>query len=403
KTLEINQFFPEIGEKHLMLNAIQMHQEDVKKDRILLTINDITQWKKAVEDLEESRERLHLLVQNSFDIITIFSPDGTIKYLSPSVQQVLGYDPDKDASLNFLTGPMVHPDDLNEKDRLIQMCLEKPHRDIRGELRLKHKDDTYHIMDVIMTNLMGDKRIQGIIANYRDITERRKLEQQKDEFIGIASHELRTPLTSIKAYTEILQEQFQERNDIDSKNMAEKMDRQVDRLTRLISDLLDVTKITGGQLMLHDDEFDLNELVREIVEEIQVVTKQHKIEMKLQPSVQLHGDRGRTGQVLTNLLSNAIKYSPEQKHVLVSTDTSARDHATICVQDFGIGMPANMEQKVFERFFRINGVTGNSFPGMGLGLYIAAEIVKRQKGKIWVESNEGEGSVFCFSLPLTGD
>ena len=132
---------------------------------------------------------------------------------------------------------------------------------------------------------------------------------------------------------------------------------------------------------------------------MQRTTKMHEIITKLDRPVQLWGDRYRTGQVLTNLLSNAIKYSPHAKKIMVTSKLTG-DAITICVQDFGIGIKKDHLDKVFDRFFRVSEAKLNTFPGLGLGLYIAAEIVKRQGGTIDVKSIEAQGATFCFSLPL---
>ncbi|GER91876.1 hypothetical protein KDW_60380 [Dictyobacter vulcani] len=143
-----------------------------------------------------------------------------------------------------------------------------------------------------------------------EITDRKKLEQQKDEFIGVASHELKTPLTSLKAYAQILERRFQQSGDMRSFVLLQKMDVQLNKLTSLVEELLDVTKIENGQLRLNYSSFDANTFINDVVEETQRVTTRHHIVQELAPSVTLQADRDRIGQVLTNLLTNAIKYSP---------------------------------------------------------------------------------------------
>ena len=125
----------------------------------------------------------------------------------------------------------------------------------------------------------------------------------------------------------------------------------------------------------------------------------NKIILKFGEEAELYGDRYRVGQVITNLLSNAIKYTPGAKEVIVTSKTE-EDKVTVCVEDFGLGITENLVDKVFDKFFRVTEPLLNTFPGLGLGLYIAAEIVKRQGGTMSVESTEGKGSIFCFSLPL---
>ena len=177
------------------------------------------------------------------------------------------------------------------------------------------------------------------------------------------------------------------------------MNLQVDRLTTLIVDLLDFNRIEGNQLKFREEHYDLNELVTELTEELQRTTQQHNIITRLDRSVNMKGDRYRTGQVLSNLLNNAIKYSPKGKEVIVTT-TVDNSHITIAIQDFGVCIEKEYLNKIFERFFRVAEPVINTFSGLGLGLYIAAEIVRRQHGKIWVTSKKGKGSTFYVSLPI---
>jgi signal transduction histidine kinase len=177
------------------------------------------------------------------------------------------------------------------------------------------------------------------------------------------------------------------------------MEAQVDRLNVLIVDLLDFTRIEGGKLKFREENYNMNELITEVAEEMQRASKTHKIILELGEEAALYGDRYRVGQVITNLLSNAIKYSPGAERVIVSSKTD-ESTVTICVEDFGIGINEKLVEKVFDKFFRVTEPLLNTFPGLGLGLYIAAEIVKRQGGSMTVTSTEGKGSTFCFVLPL---
>ncbi len=231
----------------------------------------------------------------------------------------------------------------------------------------------------------------------REMSERKKADELKDEFIGIASHELKTPITSLKAHVQVLHHQLMKKEDVKSAEQAAKMDAQLDRLTSLISDLLDVTKIEGGKLQLHQAYFDFNELITEVIEETQRTTKTHEIIKKLDKTCTVYADRERIGQVITNLINNAIKYSPKADSIIVKTVTT-KSNVTLCVQDFGVGIPKRKQSKVFERFYQVDESTKESGAGLGLGLYISSEIITRQGGKIWVESLPGEGSTFCFSL-----
>ncbi|HEY2349321.1 MAG TPA: PAS domain-containing sensor histidine kinase [Puia sp.] len=238
-------------------------------------------------------------------------------------------------------------------------------------------------------------RLVGVMY---DITNRKKLEQQKEEFIGIASHELKTPLTSIKAYAEVLEEILTEKKDGTSIGLISKLNAQVGRLEDLIKDLLDTTKISEGLLPIKPKLFDLRKLITDLVEEFRVISPKHHLKTMLQNDATVYGDPDLITQVMTNLISNAMKYSPKGGDVIITAERLPNG-MKVSIQDFGIGIPESLKTKIFERFFRVSTSGVHSFPGMGLGLYIAAGIIHRHNGTISVESEEGKGSTFYFILP----
>lgn len=244
----------------------------------------------------------------------------------------------------------------------------------------------------------SDGAVELVAGSTRDITHFKRLEQQKDEFIAVASHELRTPVTSIKAYAQILERRFTKESNPQAAELVAKMDMQIDRLARLVDDLLDVTKIDAGKLQLHNEWFEVGGLVVEIVEQMQMTTTRHQVHVNATSSVKLFADRDRVGQVVINLLSNAIKYSPAADSIVVDLSVREAD-VVISVKDFGVGLSPESRERVFERFYRVADST-SGISGLGLGLFISAEIVGRLGGRIWVEPNRGPGSTFCLSLPL---
>ena len=176
--------------------------------------------------------------------------------------------------------------------------------------------------------------------------------------------------------------------------------RSLNKLTLLIRDLLNVTRIELGRLDFQEDLFDLNEVVKETVEQMQVITRKHRIQIEGHVIQTVRGDKDRIGQVLTNLLTNAIKYSPKADSIIVRL-TSNDESAVVSVQDFGIGIEQEHLQAIFERFYRVSDPDEKTFPGLGIGLYISHEIIKRHGGTLAVESEKGRGSVFSFILPYS--
>lgn len=236
------------------------------------------------------------------------------------------------------------------------------------------------------------------ITEIREAEIQKQLSQQKDEFISIASHELKTPLTSLKAYVQLIDKTLSS----DSASMAGKYVAKAmeftGKLEALISDLLDVSKIEAGKLQFNMQEFEIDQLVQDCIEMTRHSAPDYQITLHGSSGATMKADRQRIEQVLLNYLSNAVKYSPKNKQIEVYIHLKDKQ-VEVAVQDFGIGIPAPKQNRIFERFFRVQNKNHN-FQGLGIGLYISAEIVKRHKGKVWVKSEEGKGSTFSFSLPV---
>lgn len=241
--------------------------------------------------------------------------------------------------------------------------------------------------------------IAADLSLQKEAQEQKIVMEKKDEFITIASHELKTPVTSIKGYVQLLKYNFEKDGNEMAANLLTKVDSQINKLTTLISDLLDVKKIENGQLQYKEEEFDFNELVTEVIEEISQVFKRHTIIQQLCETKTVVGDRNKIGQVITNFIDNACKYSPINSEILISTEIVGNS-VKLSVKDHGIGIPASEQGKIFDRFFRVSGEKENTYAGLGLGLYISSEFIKRHKGTIGVESEIGDGSTFNFTIPI---
>jgi len=232
-----------------------------------------------------------------------------------------------------------------------------------------------------------------------DITERKELDKRKDEFISMASHELKTPVTSLKGFLNLLQRSLTVQGDEKALHYLTRMNTQVNRLTNLINDLLDLSKMHTGKLAYREELFAMDALVQEIMENVQETTQTHRLLLEGQTQAEVLGDRDRIGQVLINFLNNAIKYSPQADIVRVRV-AKEQNKVLVSVQDFGIGIAQEHQQKIFERFYQVSDSEEKTYPGLGIGLYISFDIIKRHGGQVWVESQKGKGSTFHFALPL---
>jgi signal transduction histidine kinase len=230
----------------------------------------------------------------------------------------------------------------------------------------------------------------------------RELDRLKDEFLSLVSHELRTPLTSIRGYLDlVLDEEAGELNP-EQQRFLRAVERNSGRLLRLVGDLLFVAQADAGRLTLERAEVDVSALAADCVEGARPAADQKSIVLELATTQvpALVGDRGRLAQVLDNLVSNSLKFTPEGGRVEVRTGAS-NGRVMLEVEDSGIGIPAEEQPRLFERFFRAASATEQAIPGTGLGLAIVKAIVEAHGGDITVESRPHEGTTFRIELPLS--
>jgi PAS domain S-box-containing protein len=236
------------------------------------------------------------------------------------------------------------------------------------------------------------------------VEARRKVEdlsRLKDEFLSIASHELRTPVTSIKGYTQLAKMLIKEGDLNTSEEYLDIALDQIDRMSRLILELLDVSRIETGRLEIRREPIAWPQFVRDVVHRHHTAVSDRRFHVSVPDAGKVvTGDRDRLEQVLGNLLENAVKYSPDGSDVTVTVEDRG-DSLVTAVCDRGIGIPADELNQVFERFHRGRQVSSTNYGGLGLGLYITKQIIERHGGTIWVESKEGSGTTFYFSLPAT--
>ena len=226
----------------------------------------------------------------------------------------------------------------------------------------------------------------------------RELMQKKDEFMSIASHELKTPITSTKASLQLVQRMVAKNEELQPvAHFIDKAANQVNKLTNLVNDLLDVTKIQAGKLELVKSQFVFYDLIKESVDYCITDGSKHQVIIEGDKEITVFADKDRIGQVLCNLLTNAIKYSPQAYDITVYTESLHAGQVKVTIKDNGIGIPEDKIGEVFNRFFRVE-YTSQNYSGLGLGLYISSEIIKQHNGQIGVDSTLGQGSAFWFTL-----
>jgi len=354
-----------------------------------------------------AEERLNFSLQSAAVGTWNFNAVNNTISLDKIGKQLYGM-PDGDDFAFEQTLKNIHPDDVRTVHATILSCLDEGNED-HCDIRFRVLSEDHELRWLQCTGkavFNPDKTVQLFAGIVRDISKeiagieaQRKLQIQKDNFLSIASHELKTPVTSIKAYAQLLEKMLKREGDVQKADMLTRLTGQVNRLTMLLDDLLDVSKITNDRLNFQRDYYIFNDIINDSISDISLEENTHQIVTRLDFMGSIYCDRTRIGQVIKNMLSNAIKYSPGKDQVLISTRQSGNS-LLVSIQDYGIGISEEDRRHVFDQFYRVSNAEAYSYQGMGLGLFISAEIIRKEGGKIWVDSEEECGATFCFSLPL---
>lgn len=364
--------------------------------KMIGTVRDITEEKNYQQQLKEREEKFRLLADSMPQHIWTADTAGNLNYFNKSVYDYSGLTPEQIHKEGWIQ--IVHEE---EKEKNITEWLKSVStgKNFLFEHRFRRHDGEYRWqLSRAIPQRDAAGNIQMWVGTSTDIQEIKEQDQQKDFFISMASHELKTPITSIKGYVQLLQSSYGNSEDAFLKSSLAVVEKQVLTLTRLISDLLDVSKIKLGNLVLNKQDFEITEMIQDVINHIQHINPDYSINFSGTNAL-VHADRERISQVLINLLTNAVKYSPNSKKIMVK-NIIKDDQVTVFVQDSGIGINKADQEKIFERFYRVTGKDEKTYPGFGIGLFICSQIIERHQGKIGVTSEPGKGAVFYFSIPL---
>lgn len=362
---------------------------------------DVSDRKKAEEKLKESQKNL-ISTQSLLNMANLASNlgwgiwdlnSGKTQWDERS-RRILGLELDENNIQDFYNH--IHPEDQDlVKEHIETSMANNSAFDMEYRVILPDNNIRYiHGTGTFTFNEEGNPlRATGLI---RDITKQKILQQHKDDFMRIASHELKTPITIVKGYINLVEEMSANTDEI---KLIQKADKQIDRISHLINDLLDVSKMEAGKMEFQSVKIDFDQLVKDVLDEMQNISS-HTLTLSGETGKKIVGDYDRISQVLINLISNAVKYSPKADKVEIKIYEKGSEVA-VDVIDYGFGMDKEEVDKIFDRFYRVKKM-GHKLKGLGLGLYISSEIIQRHNGKIWVQSEEGKGSTFSFSLPAVG-
>ncbi|MCA1718348.1 MAG: PAS domain S-box protein [Actinobacteria bacterium] len=372
----------------------------------LAIIRDTTERKRIEERLRESEGRFRALIQNALDIIMVTDADGTIRYMSPSVERTLGYRPEEMLGTN--TGEYVHPDDLEKGFKELAEALAKPGvHPVAVETRVRHKDGTWRWLEGIANNLLEDPSVRGLVFNHRDVTERKQAERELarraaelassnaelEQFAYSVAHDLRAPLRGISGFSQVLLEEYADGLDEKGRDYLRRVVIAGQRMGRLIDGLLELSRVTRAEIRY--ETVDLSGLVEGIAEELKQSDPERWVEFVIEKGLVAEGDRRLLKVALENLLSNAWKFTEKRARIEfgVAKDEGAPAYF---VRDNGVGFDMAYADKLFGVFQRLHGP--DEFEGTGIGLAMAARIVQRHGGRMWAEGEVGRGATIYFTL-----
>lgn len=355
------------------------------------------------ETLRKSEQRLQGILETMAEGVGIIDATGKLVYANPMAQQILGltlseiedrtYDDPRWQNLRLDGSDLPQ----QEHPMSIMMSSRKPVFD--QEIGVQPPDRQRFYISINAAPIFDEKgNLTGGIGTFMDVTTRRMIAQGKDDFISIASHELKTPVTSLKASLQLLERAHNRLPEESREKLIKQSIRSLENLSKLINDLLDTSRIDKGHLIVEKRTFPLKELLFQSCNQA-VQGSSQQIIFQGECDQIVEADDQQIGQVLVNFITNAIKYAPGSRDIIVRSSMPAPTEIKVSVIDSGPGIPKEQLKHLFERYYRTD-YKGQKFTGLGLGLYISAEIIKNHGGTIGANSEQGKGSEFWFTLPL---
>ena len=363
---------------------------------------DVTDQVLARTKIEESEKQFRQMAELLPQKIWTSDAVGNKNYFNQTLLDYAG------SSLEELKGTgwqkIIHPDDWEKNKDQWEECISTG-KNYETENRLLRKDGKY-LWHLTLAVAIKDEsgKIKTWVGSKTEIQKMKEEEQRRSDFIKMVSHELKTPVTSIKGYVQMLMMIFKEENvalfPVQIENSLVRIDHLVSRLTRLITEMLDLSRIETDRMELKNELFNLNHLIKDAIDDICLTHPKHHINIYPEFDCNIYGDRGRIEQVIINIVINAIKYSADSNIIEVFIRQAENNMVAVSIKDYGIGIDIAEHKKIFERFYRVDGKVEETYAGFGIGLYLASEIIERHNGTITLESEKGQGSVFKFTLPV---
>lgn len=387
--------------------ALQHSEEETQalNEELLATNEELAEnalrLQELIDELRAADERsakLVAIVESSDDAIIGKDLDGVVTAWNRGAERIFGYAEQEIVGQSILK---LIPEDLQHEEPLILARLRNGEYIDHYETMRRSADGRLIPVSLTISPIRDKEgRITGASKIARDITEQKRDEQRKSDFIGMASHELKTPLTTLTSLVQMLQKKWNETSDPFIPLALGKASLQTKKMIKLINGFLNISRLESGKLEISLESFDFTALIIEQLDEIRLTVTTHTFLFDTPEQITIIADREKISSVISNLLSNAVKYSPGGKLVHIRTSIQTNE-VLLSVQDEGLGIRPQDLPHIFERYYRAGSEHTRHISGFGVGLYLSAEIIQRHHGKIWVESEHGNGSTFYFTLPLT--
>ncbi|NCD71859.1 PAS domain-containing sensor histidine kinase [Mucilaginibacter agri] len=392
----------ELEEAQKIAQHLNANLERTVKERtseLEITIREKT---KIEESLRENQQRLQRVLDTMAEGVGIIDLNGHLIYANPMAQTMFSLKESQN-KLQVFDAPnwqtlRIDGSVLPKEEHPIVIMLANQQAVYDQEIAIQqpHHNEPVYISINASPLVDQNDQLTGGVVTFTDVTARRKAMQQKDDFISIASHELKTPVTSLKASIQLLDRMKDNPSPVMLTRLIEQSGRSLEKLNNLINDLLNVNRITHGQLELRKKQFVLADMIDNSCHHLLAVGT-HQIQLNGDFNVTVYADEQRVDQVVVNFLNNAVKYAPDSRDILITAERMTNS-IKIEVKDNGPGILPEKIPHLFDRYYRADH-SGAQFSGLGLGLYISAEIIKRHGGQIGVNSELGKGSTFWFTLP----
>ncbi len=372
--------------------------ESVAGDPLILkVIQDIHEKKEAETSLSKLNRFNENILSSIEDAVIVLNPDLKIVKTNRAFFKIFQTGK-KDGEDIFFSDLLKHCEGGEVLQQNVMSALKNEKSFSNIPITITDENGEKKTCDVSCSAMHESGANNNVLLVFHDITIHKRIEKEREDVIGFVAHELKNPLANLVLVNELLTDSFNSKEPVDTEFLLSRNKKNIDRLNRMISELYDATRITSGNLKLELSTFDFQTMILEAIDTVQVLQKSHAVEVEADGEIQITADKHRLIQVVTNFLSNAMKYSPSGTTVTIKL-SKEEGKVKVGIKDQGMGIAPAQIPYIFDRFFRVD--KSKHLEGIGMGLYLCRQIINSHKGKIWVESEEGAGSTFYFSVPVS--